>query len=78
MGFFAYAYIVIAHAVFAYDAYLELTSKVTLTDRVFNLNLPNWPIYVMSLVGFNLCFWVGSPELSGVFLAAWLLGHFSL
>ena len=73
-----FIYLGIAHAVFAYDFYLEMTGKPTLTDRFFNLNIPNWIFYVVSLVGFNLCFWLGSPELSGLFLAAWLLGHFSL
>ena len=78
MGTLGFVYYGVAHAVFAYDLYLDQTGRKTLTDRVFDLDIPNWTFYAVSLVGFNLCFWLGSPELSGVFLAAWLLGHFSL
>jgi hypothetical protein len=77
MDFIGYTYLGLAHAVFAYDYYLDWKGKTTLSDRVFSTPIPNWTFYVMSLVGYNLAFWVGSPELSGLFLGAWLLGHFS-
>ena len=73
-GFIYYG---IAHAIFAFDLYLELTGQKTITDQIFNLDFPSWIPYALSLVGFNVAFWLGGPEVSALFLGAWLLGHFS-
>lgn len=72
-----YIFYAIAHAVFAFDLYLELSGQLTITDAFFDVGFPSWISYVLSLVGFNLVFWLGSPALAGLFLGAWLLGHFS-
>ena len=67
----------IVHAVFVYDFWLDQTGRETLSEKVWDLPYPDWVPYVASLSALNAIFFLASPELSGLFLAAWLLGHWS-
>jgi len=64
----------------AYDVYLELRGKTTITNRIRRL-IPKqwkWVMYVVpAAIYFTLFWWVSFPLALG-FLGAWILGHLAL
>ena len=67
----------VAHAIFLLDAYLELRGWTTISEWVWGKTPKSarWTWYAGAIVGFNLCFWVGSGPLGFAFLAGWLMAH---
>ena len=72
-----YVMYAVAHLVFAVDFYLDRRGIPTISERVWESDLPVWPWYVAGLVGFNMAFWFISGPIAALSLAMFLVGHFA-
>ena len=77
MTTFDYVLVGLIDVVILFDIILDRMKKKTISQRVWDLKPPGGPMYVISILGFNLAYFIHSPLVGLISLGMWLLGHFA-
>jgi len=67
----------LVHAALIVDFILDQKDMTTISEFLWNLPLPRWIPYFLALAMVEVIFFAWSPEVAGIGLVLFVLGHWS-